>query len=192
MAEPRVAKPSDIKGTNSYLFQVRPGLFFRLRVLDMTTVVLNNLIPFDLLKAAKKFEDIQKGVQDAGGPNSEAAKAAMDNLDPKILEQYVEFLKHYACTVIIEPKMSPVPTDNPDMLFVGELSGDELMEIFKARHVPNSAGETKEEPRVATTELAEDFRRPEEVPAPPPPLPGESVRPGAQLLDFPDREAISQ
>jgi hypothetical protein len=192
MAEARVAKPSDIRGTNSYLFEVRPGIHFRLRVLDMTTVVLNNLIPFDLLKAAKKFEDIQRGVAEAGGSDSDAAKQAMDKLDPKILEQYVEFLKHYACTVIIEPKMSPTPTEDPEKLFVGELSGDELMEIFKARYTPNVPGAPKEEPRIASPEVAEDFRRTEAVPDVAPPLPGQSVRNSAQLVDFPDREAITQ
>ncbi len=180
---------SDYRSRSTYLFRVNDNLTVRLKTLDFTTIVLTNMMPFHLLKAAQKFENMQRTIatalDDKGEPEGVKAADVLNALDPKDLDSMTEFLRRYACIVVVEPRLMPEDDGNPEHLSVTELSGDELMAIFYAR--PPAA--RKDAPVVDQTQ-AEEFRRAE--PAAPHPLPQGSagVRDAAKLLDFPEREAI--
>jgi len=180
------------RGRNSYLFKVDNELTVRIRKLDMTTMVLEQLIPFDLLRAANKFESMVNEVAKIGQQISQSDEVAdkalleLEKLNPAELKTMVDFLRHYAVVVVMDPILVLKDDDNLDHLPVTEISGDQLMAIFYARP-PREEGA----PVAITAEQAEEFRRSEPaVPSPDVPV-GESVQREAELVDYTDREGIS-
>lgn len=194
MAEPlKVTSARERRGASTYLFKVSPKLTVRMRRLDITTMVLQNLIPFNLLKAANKFEEMARNlatvaptVLDSEGNGGEDAINELEKIDPGQLQDMMEFLRHYAIVIIAEPKITMEDDGNPDHLPVSELDGDELMAIFYSRP-PEGMGK---EPTQLTVAEAEEFRRPEPTVADSSVPDGEAVRAEAKLVDTPEREFI--
>jgi hypothetical protein len=182
---PKITKARERRGKSTFTFKVNDDLTVRLKRIDMTTLVLGNLIPWPLLQAAQKFETMVVEVGQTEVEKRDAVAAeAMKKLDPKELEKMLQFLRHYACVMVLEPTIVMEDDGNEDHLPVAELSGDELMAIFYA----TPPGEEK--PTTISLESAQDFRGPEPTAADSIPQAGDDIRTEAVLVDYGDREAI--
>jgi len=188
--ELKPTNPRNRKSKN-FLHRVSPELVVRIRRMTMTTMVMEGLIPMKLLQAAQKFEQltdaVNKGIATDG---TNGGAAALADFDGTITKESLDFLRHYASVVVVEPKIVMEDDGNPDHLPVTELEAEELMGIFYA--TPPDQSE-KEKEVVLTTEAAEDFRGkawPEF--ATPAVRPVEDVPATPEFLDLPEREAIHQ
>lgn len=180
-----VTKGRQRRGKKFFIHRVNDDLVVRMKELDMVTMVMTNMIPFELFDAAGKFEQLQAQISKMTGPSGQVdLEKAKDVplLRQDELGKMSEFLKHYACAVVVEPKivMEENPSD-PDAIPVGELTGVELLSIFHA--IPKEAPVSREQ--------AQDFRGTEpEVPAANVPA-VESVPSTTKLVDNGNRETIS-
>ena len=192
MAEDQL-KPTAAKryrSNRTYLHKVSDELTVRIRRLDITTMVLQNLVPFSLLKAANQFEEMVRKLGNIGGDaldTSEAALKELESINPSQLTNMMDFLRHYAVVVVAEPVLVPDDDGNDDHIPVTDLSGDELLSIFYARP-PQEKEEQKS--TVLTAEQAEEFRRSEPTAPRPAAQDGAEVRSEAQLVDTPEREFV--
>ena len=193
MAEDQL-KPTAAKryrSNRTYLHKASDELVVRIRRLDITTMVLQNLVPFSLLKAANQFEEMVRKLGNIGTGDaldtSDAALKELESINPSQLTNMMDFLRHYAVTVVAEPVITEKEDGNEEHISVTDLSGDELLSIFYAR--PSQEKE-EQKPTVLTVEQAEEFRRPEPAAISPASQDGPEVRPEAQLVDTPEREFV--
>ena len=180
-------KPSsarELRGRSTFTVEIRPGFVFRIRRLTMTDLVLQQLIPLNMLQAALKFNAIMANAEKTVNAAEEAEKVSKESpFTPQVIEETREFLRRYACAVVVEPKIVMEDDGNEDHLPVDELTYDDLSLIFKA-----SPDSEKEAP--VTKEQAEDFRRGEPGVSPDVLAPQQGVSKTAVLVDHPDRETI--
>lgn len=192
----------DKRRKSTYLFRASDELIIRLRKVKMTTLVLNNLIPFPLLKAAQEYQSIQEGKT-----QPQRAEMAQDLMEskPEMLDGWNAFLRHYASVVAVEPQISLTKPENPEILWADEVDGDELLAILNASPEqaideetgqlvnPEAAAAVADKeagPLVVTEEAAAEFRgaaQPFARPLPPGSVP---VSLETFRVDDDEREAI--
>ena len=164
-----------------YTFQASPTLTVQLRRVDMQTLLMEGLLPLTLLDAAERFEKLgERFEKDKDKSSSEI----MQGSDPDDMKRMMDFIRHYACVVVVDPKLTLVDDGDENSVPVDSLSSDELLAIWNA--VPP---EEKEVPKV-TNDEAREFRgaaEPTDVQAP---QAVESVRPTPKLVDTDVRKRI--
>lgn len=184
MAKKEGLKPSaarSLRNTSVFTIQVSQRLTVKIKRIDMMRLMMQNLIPFHLMDAAAKFQEMADRVSMAESLEKKMEEAK-NSMDADHLRKTEEFLKRYAVAVVIEPKLVLVDDGNEDHLPVDDLTGDELMGIFYAAPMREEVAVTKDE--------AEDFRGSEPAADGPAVLPREDVQPGPELLVAGDRETI--
>lgn len=194
----KVTSGAEKRRRSTYLFKASDELTVRIRKIDFMTMMLKNLIPFPLLKAAQEYEKFQGQLgsdmnQSAGGEID--ATERLSQVDPNLLLRYNEFLQHYASVVVVEPRIITGKLEEHGELKDGELhiddiSAEELLNILNASDpaeatVPQEGGLT-----LIKDQEASDFRGGVQPPDGAPTPDGEDVQPGPQLLDLRNREAI--
>jgi hypothetical protein len=173
-----VTKAKERRRKSSFLLKASDSLTVRMRKLDVPSMILMGLIPLPMLQAAGKFEEMQGKISE-----NSTAMEVLEVIDPEDQKKFVEFLRQFACEVVLEPTIVLEDDGIEDHLPVTELDINELMAIW-------NAGPTKEDPIVSTAS-AEEFHRAEpdahahDVPR------GEDVRAEAKLMAGADRDFIT-
>lgn len=170
----------------SFVVRISQTLVVRIQIMDMMTMIMNNLVPMHLLDAAQKFEEMERKMVQAAKDGSSAVNVAKE-VDSKALEETMKFLRHYATVVVLEPKIVAVDDGVEDHIPVDFLTAEELMGIFYARG-PNAEEEVES---LLTKEEATEFRGPTSIPSPQPGPDGKAVRPTPKLVDRGEREVIN-
>lgn len=161
-----------------FSFEVNPNLTVMIRRADMQTLIMEGLVPLNLLDASERFQKLGDKIQTGEDP--------MKETKPEDMADMVEFMRRYAIAMVVSPKLTLEDDGREDSVPVSMLTADELMAIFNA----TPPGEETEAPKV-TAEVAREFRgptKPNDVAAP---QAGESVRSTAKLVDTPEAERIS-
>lgn len=186
----KVTTAEEKRSKATYLHRASKNFVCRLKRMNITSLVLANLVPTHLLKAAQQYEKLQRGEGLPQNLTPEQKVAEIERLmesSPETIKGWNDFLKHYAATVVVEPKVVLGKATEPGVLSADELDGDELLSILNA----TPPEELKEEVApIISPEAAEEFRRPEQ----PPDDSAEPVRAPISItavkVDSPDRESI--
>lgn len=185
--QPEILVPTrgrDRRKVESFVVRVSQTLVVRIRQMDMMTMVMNNLIPMNLLDSAQKFEEMERKMVQGAKDGTSAIDVAKD-LDPSAMAETLKFLKHYATVIVLEPKIVAKDDGNEDHIPVDNLTAEELMNIFYSR-----AANDKEGGPLLTKEEAQEFRGSEPVSPAESGSNGQAVRQAAKLVDRGTRDAI--
>lgn len=159
----------------------RPGKFVVIRRTDLFSLFMADAVPLNLLQVVGELEDLQRAIT--------ANPAALNALDAGTKAMITDAINRVVVVVVASPIVT-ADQDDPDSshLFVGDLAFADRMAIFLAAQYPPALSERDETvtpvSRVAG-DAAKHFRRTESRSDDPVGSNGQTLRPGAVVVDGP-------
>jgi hypothetical protein len=112
------------KSRRTYLAQVEPDVWFRLKKTDLPTLLMDGIVPAPLLKAAERMQEIRTKIA------ADQIADAFAQVSKEELGSMKELLRRCAVSVTIDPKLThskKAAKENPDLPWVGgysDIEGD--------------------------------------------------------------------
>jgi hypothetical protein len=180
---------ADFRRRFTFTVKIDSTLTVELRRMDMMTMLLNNAMPLPMLDSAMNFEaqlaaNAEKRKADGLPPQTQLEQYAQ--VDKTLMRDMLDAMRQYAIIHVVKPVIVQEDDGNPEHIPVTMLTSDQLLGIFYA----SPEGEEKEAP-VINKDEATEFRGPQPLAAAHARPVGAPVRPEAELLDLPERKAIS-
>lgn len=170
--EQRLVSPKHRRSNRMVSVALSDGTYVQAKRLDATTMVFEGLVPMPLLSAVQKMLDL--------GINAGSAVDQLSSMDEASRLGLVDLLRRHAIRAVVNPVVTETDDGQDDHLFVGDLTLNELMDIWNATAM------------VPMIDPAAAARFRPRAPQPPPAdvPPREDVRPSTEQLADPSVEML--